>query len=87
MSSSATTGTASFEEMWARYHAQQALTAAIDALDAAGAALVSLTADTQWSSDGVRALNQMLGDTQAAAGAEAAQLRTRSWELEQAAAS
>ncbi|MFK4762303.1 hypothetical protein ACI3KS_15340 [Microbacterium sp. ZW T5_45] len=87
MSSFMTTGTGSFDEMWARFHAQQALAGAIDSLDAAGAALVSLTADTQWSADGVRALNQKLGDAQSAAGAEAALLRTRSWELDQAAAS
>jgi hypothetical protein len=76
----------SSDEMWAWFQAGQSLAAAIDAFEAAGAALVSLTADTEWASDGVRALHQKLVDAQASGEVEIGRLHTRSSELDSAGA-
>lgn len=71
-------------DMMGRLLARQAVDDAIAALNAAGATLIGLTADTQWQSDGVRTLRNKLEQFESAAGVEVGRLSSRSWELEQA---
>lgn len=71
-------------DAWACLQAAAAVDEAIAALDAAGAALVGLTVDTEWQADGVRALHDRLVALQASAGAEVGRLSSRSWELDRA---
>lgn len=71
-------------DAWACLQAAAAVDEAIAALDAAGAALVGLTVDTEWQADGVRALHDRLVALQTSAGAEVGRLSSRSWELDRA---
>lgn len=72
---------AASEALWAWARARWAVTAAIDALDTAGACLVGIIADTGWESDGVRALTDTLDDLEARSGDVSGGLRVTEWEL------
>lgn len=69
-------------DAWACLQAAAAVDEAIAALDAAGAALVGLTVDTEWQADGVRALHDRLVELQTSAGVEVGRLSSRAWELD-----
>lgn len=84
MHSFTTAETGSSADMMGRLLARQAVDEAIAALNAAGATLIGLTADTQWQSDGVRTLSNKLGSFQSSAGVEVGRLSSRSWELDRA---
>ncbi len=64
------------------YGAHRAVLDAISELEAAGVALLSLSGDTTWHADAMRALNAAIDEMGARAGTEANALRTRLWELE-----
>lgn len=66
---------------WAKSAALRELRDAIDALDSARSSLVGLAADTEWHSDGVRAMQQSLDDLQRRAGVLAGALRFREQEI------
>lgn len=72
-------------DTWACLQAAQSVNDAIASLDAAGAALIGLTTDTEWSADGVRALNMKLESFQTRASTETGRLQTRVHEIERAA--
>jgi hypothetical protein len=71
-------------DAWACLEAGLAVDAAIAALNAAGAVLTGLTADTGWEADGVRALHDKLVSFHAVAQAEIGRLSSRAWELDRA---
>jgi len=71
-------------DAWACLQAASAVDEAISAMNAAGAAIVGLTVDTEWQSDGVRALHDTLAAFQTAAGVEVGRLSSRAWELDRA---
>jgi hypothetical protein len=70
------------EQLWALYAAIGAVDDAIAALEEAGAGLLPLIADSEWASDGVRALHELLNDIKDRSASEIAQLGDRIWELE-----
>lgn len=70
--------------LWFRLGARRALREAQDALDEAGILLMPLIGETDWRSDGVRALHDELRRLQEEVGALGVQLRAREWELEAA---
>lgn len=67
--------------------AAQEVRAAIDALEEAAAAFSVLLHDTNWESEGVRALRALLGSLLAASKGEIADLQARSAEIERVIAS
>ncbi|MFT4157166.1 MAG: hypothetical protein QM630_04455 [Microbacterium sp.] len=81
MQSFTTTASAPSIDEWARIEAGFAIDAAITAMNAAGATLVTLTADTEWASDGVRALHTKIVSFRASAQAEIGTLSSRAWEI------
>lgn len=64
------------------YAARRCVSDAIAALEEVGAALLSLTEDTRWQADGVRALNATMTTFSDGSAVGASALRTRIWELE-----
>lgn len=73
--------TGAAENAWAKAQAQAALQSAIDALDDARASLAVLTSDTDWHSDGVRAMQESIDDLRRRSRVEAAEARTRESEV------
>lgn len=71
----------SSDQLWAWFQARGAVGDAIEALESAGGALLSLTADTEWHSQGVAALHRKLADFQDRAALETARLHNRESEL------
>lgn len=67
---------------WAKAQTLAALRAAVEALDDVRAALAILTSDTDWHSDGVRAMQQSLDDLRGSTRVEASEMRTRESEAE-----
>lgn len=54
---------ASFTDVaWAAFTALRALESAVSGLDAAAVSLRSLVADSEWRSEGISALNEMLSE-------------------------
>lgn len=82
MYSFAMAGAGSSEALWAWFAARREIESAIAALDEAAAALVALVADSDWQSDGVRALHALLSDLRSRASAQIASLSERARELE-----
>lgn len=82
MYSFAIAGAGSSDALWAWIVARREIESAIAALDEAGAALLTLVADSDWQSDGVRALHALLSDLRSRASAELASLFERERELE-----
>ncbi|MFT4258325.1 hypothetical protein [Microbacterium sp.] len=78
-------GTGTSQDAWRWLQACAAVDDAIAAMNAAGARLIGLTADTQWAADGVRMLNSRLVQLQTEAGLEASRLSSRAWELDRGA--
>jgi nicotinamide riboside kinase len=70
------------ETVWAKAQALAALHSAIEALDDARASLAVLTSDTDWHSDGVRAMQESLEDLRLGARVEASEMRSRESEAE-----
>lgn len=70
------------EALWAQVSALQDVRSAMTALDTAGAALVGLVDDSDWRSDGVRALNELLRRLTERTGEQRGALAVREWELE-----
>ncbi|WP_091228120.1 hypothetical protein [Microbacterium sp. 3J1] len=66
---------------WAKATVRQDLHDAIEALDSARASLSGLADDTEWHSDGVRAMQQSFDDLQRRTGAVAAAVRFREQEV------
>lgn len=77
-------GTGASDAAWARSQALREIRAAVDAVNAAAAVLVRLTVDTEWDSDGVRALHQALVEFAGRTSAEEAALQDREHELHRA---
>lgn len=75
-------GGGSSDALWAWFAARREIESAIASLDEAGAALVTLVADSDWQSEGVRALHELLSGLRALTSAEIASLSEREWELE-----
>lgn len=73
--------TGAAESAWAKAQALAALHTAIEALDDARASLAVLTSDTDWHSDGVRAMQESLDDLRRESRVEAAEARTREAEI------
>ncbi|KQR40119.1 hypothetical protein ASF80_12460 [Microbacterium sp. Leaf159] len=78
----APTGTA--DAAWAKAQAVAALGTAVDALDDVRAALAVLASDTDWHSDGVRAMQESLDHLRVSTRAEASETRSRESEVERA---
>ena len=72
-------------DTWSCALAGVAVDNAITALNAAGATLIGLTADTEWDADGVRALHEKLVSFQSGVAVEVGRLNTRAWEIDRAA--
>ena len=70
------------DAFWAWVTARRDIDAAITALESAGAALVALVDESDWQSDGVRALHELLGRVQDGTGSEIGGLQVRARELE-----
>ncbi|GAB3597646.1 hypothetical protein [Microbacterium tumbae] len=66
------------------YGAYRSVLDAIGALEEAGTALLSLSADTGWHADGMRSLKEAVDAIGVCCGTEATGLRSRLWELEAA---
>ncbi|KJQ52861.1 hypothetical protein [Microbacterium sp. SA39] len=64
------------------FSARQEIDAAIGALESAGVALMRLVDDSDWQSDGVRALHEQLRQFQSRAGVELGSLQARESEVE-----
>ncbi|MFY9714511.1 MAG: hypothetical protein WAK00_13650 [Microbacterium sp.] len=82
MYSFAIAGAGSSEALWAWVAARREIESAIAALDVAVADLMTLAEDSDWQSDGVRALHALLADLGSRASAEIASLFERERELE-----
>lgn len=82
MYSSALAQTDSAEATWAKAQALAALHTAIDALDDIRASLAGLASDTDWHSDGVRAMQESIDDLRGRTRAEASEARSRESEVE-----
>ncbi|WP_157559927.1 hypothetical protein [Microbacterium sp. H83] len=67
---------------WAKSAARRHLREAIDALDDARVRLIGLAEDTEWHSDGVRAMHEKLSDLQRRTAAVAGSVRFRQSEIE-----
>jgi len=74
--------TVASHELWTWMLVSGEIGAALSALEHAGSALVPLAADTDWQSEGLRALHELLGRLRDDAGAEIGELRVRQWELD-----
>lgn len=82
MYSIALTHTGTAEGAWAKAQAVAALGTAVDALDDVRASLAVLASDTDWHSDGVRAMQQSLDDMRVRTRVEASDTRSREFEAE-----
>ncbi|WP_102193504.1 hypothetical protein [Microbacterium aurantiacum] len=82
MYSFAIAGAGSSEALWAWIAARREIESATAALDVAVAGLQTLAEDSDWQSDGVRALHALLSDLRSRASAELASLFERERELE-----
>lgn len=82
MHSIALAQTGAAETAWARAQALAALRTAVEALDDVRASLAVLTSDTDWHSDGVRAMQSALEDLRLGARLEASEMRSRESEAE-----
>ncbi|MGJ0389895.1 hypothetical protein [Microbacterium sp. CGR1] len=76
--------TGAAESLWAKAQAVAALGTAVDALDDVRASLAVLASDTDWHSDGVRAMQESLDDLRASTRVEASEARSRESEVERA---
>ncbi|MFJ2544214.1 hypothetical protein [Microbacterium sp. NPDC087589] len=74
--------TGAADTAWARAQALAALRTAVEALDDVRASLAVLTADTDWHSDGVRAMQDALEDLRRRTRPEASEMRSRESEAE-----
>lgn len=72
---------ASADQLWAWAQAKGAVDDAMGALESAGAALLTLTADTEWHSEGVAALHRKLAGIQDRTALEIGRLHGRESEL------
>ncbi|MEV7610368.1 hypothetical protein AB0N61_12885 [Microbacterium sp. NPDC089320] len=82
MHSLALAQTGAADAAWAKTQTLAALRSAVEALDDARASLAVLTADTDWHSDGVRAMQHSLEDLRRGARIEASEIRSRESEVE-----
>lgn len=71
-------------QLWAIFQAGRELRAAVAALDDAGGSLLTLSTDTQWHSDGMRALQRKLDEFAGRTSAESGEVRDRAHEVERA---
>lgn len=76
--------TGSADTAWAKAQAVAALGTAVDALDDVRASLAVLASDTDWHSDGVRAMQESLDELRVRTRAEASEMRSRESEVERA---
>lgn len=74
--------TGSADGAWAKAQAVAALGTAVDALDDVRASLAVLASDTDWHSDGVRAMQESLDDLRVRTRVEASETRSREFEAE-----
>ncbi|APH46416.1 hypothetical protein BMW26_16810 [Microbacterium sp. 1.5R] len=74
--------TGAADTAWAQSRAVAALRSAVEALDDVRASLAVLTADTDWHSDGVRAMQHSLDDLRRRTRVEASEMRSRESEAE-----
>ncbi|QDE36306.1 hypothetical protein FIV50_16860 [Microbacterium foliorum] len=74
--------TGAAETAWAKAQVLAALRTAVEALDDVRASLAVLTSDTDWHSDGVRAMQDALEDLRLGARLEASEMRSRESEAE-----
>lgn len=74
--------TGSADGAWAKAQAVAALGTAADALDDVRASLAVLASDTDWHSDGVRAMQESLDDLRVRTRFEASETRSREFEAE-----
>lgn len=74
--------TGAADTAWAQFCAVAALRSAVEALDDVRASLAVLTADTDWHSDGVRAMQHSLDDLRRRTRVEASEMRSRESEAE-----
>lgn len=70
------------ETAWAKAQVLAAIRSAADALDGARASLALLAPDTDWHSDGVRAMQDSLEELRHASRVEASEMRSRESEAE-----
>ena len=82
MYSFAIAGAGSSEALWAWFAARREIESAIADLDDAVVALLALVADSDWQSEGLRALHTLLSELRSRASAELASLFERERELE-----
>lgn len=75
--------TGAADATWAKAQTVAALRTAVDALDDARASLALLASDTEWHSDGVRAMRDSLADLRQRTRPESVQTRSRESEAEQ----
>lgn len=73
--------TGAAESTWAKARAAHDLDTAIDAFDDARASLIGLAADTQWHSDGVRAMHDAIADFERRTGVESSAAHSRASEV------
>lgn len=76
--------TGAADSAWAKAQAVAALGTAVDALDDVRASLAVLASDTDWHSDGVRAMQESLDDLRVGTRAAASETRSREAEVERA---
>ena len=74
--------TGSADGAWAKAQAVAALGTAVDALDDVHASLAVLASDTDWHSDGVRAMQESLDDLRVRTRVESSETRSREFEAE-----
>lgn len=74
--------TGSADGAWAKAQAVAALGTAVDALDDVGGSLAVLASDTDWHSDGVRAMQESLDDLRVRTRVEDSETRSREFEAE-----
>lgn len=74
--------TGAAETAWAKAQVVAALRTAVDAFDDARASLAVLASDTDWHSDGVRAMQSALDELRRGTRAEASDARDRESEAE-----
>ena len=69
------------EALWVSFLARRELADAISILERAGAALIPMLDDSDWQSDGLRALHDLLARLRDDTGVELGHLQVREWEL------